>query len=294
MATVMGIIFKQNSAARHVQALPYLTNSQGEQQRAITFENGAVKYIGTDEDVAQVQAHQPMQQTPEFIRTMYRMLGQPFDMPLEVIAKDMSTCTFASARIGLLPFYRSCRIKASRFGTRWSRTIRWWLSRERMRGPNDPKRWTNAFPANYWNHFLLPNAWEYTDPISEAQSDQLQIDMGTKSHLMVIAERGRDAEKIVREREEWAKKTANLPETRSTLTRDPTPEPEEAPPEPNAVQKDMVRALMAHKPTCEAVYNVADIPALLTDAGVKLDPTVDSAGGEGLPVLPAANEEPNE
>jgi hypothetical protein len=61
-----------------------------------------------------------MQQTPEFIRTMFRMLGQPFDMPLEVIAKDMSTCNFASARIGLLPFYRTCRVKAARFGSRWS------------------------------------------------------------------------------------------------------------------------------------------------------------------------------
>jgi hypothetical protein len=110
MATVMGIIFKQNNAGRQLAALPTLANSQGVQQKAITFERGMVKYIGTDEDVAQVQASQPMQQTPEFIRTMYRMLGQPFDMPLEIIAKDMSTCNFASARIGLLPFYRTCRI----------------------------------------------------------------------------------------------------------------------------------------------------------------------------------------
>lgn len=236
MATVMGIIFKQNNAAKQQSLLGSLTNSQGNQQKAITFENGMVKYIGTDEDVAQVQASQPMQQTPEFIRTMFRMLGQPFDMPLEVIAKDMSTCNFASARIGLLPFYRTCRIKAARFGSRWSRTIRWWLSRERQRPDGDPKKWKTAFPEDYWNHDLLPNAWDYTDPVSEAQADQLQIDMLTKSPQMVISERGNNMEKILRERREWDEKTSELPQTRSSMTRDPTPPVEEAPghlPDPN-------------------------------------------------------------
>lgn len=227
MATVFGIVFKQNNAGRQLSALGTLSNSQGIQQKAVTFENGMVRYVGTDEDVAQVQAQQPMQQTPEFIRTMFRMLGQPFDMPLEVIAKDMSTCNFASARIGLLPFYRSCRIKAARFGLRWSRTIQWWLSREIQRTPDDPKKWMTPFPEKYWSHDLLVNAWDYTDPVSEAQSDLLQVDMGTKSYQMVIAERGRDAERILREREEWQKLTRKLPQVHSTMTRDPAPEPTE-------------------------------------------------------------------
>lgn len=292
MATVFGIIFKQNNAARQVGALPYLTNSQGEQQRAITFENGTMKFIGTDEEVAQVQAHQPMQQTPEFIRTMLRQIGMPFNMPLEIIAKDMSTATFASARIGLLPFYRTCRTKAAEFGIRWSRTIEWWLSRERLRGPDDPERWENEFPPDFLEHELLVNAWDYTDPVSEAQSDQLQIDMGTKSPQMVIAERGRDLDQILSEREEWLKKTKELPQTHSTLTRDPPTEPEPADPAaPKPLQADMVRALMGDKTTREIIYNVADVPALLADAGVKLDAAIDSADGEGLPVLPATGDD---
>lgn len=229
MATVFGIVFKQNNGAKQLAQMPLATNSQGNQQRTVTFENGMVKYVGTDEEVAQVQATQPMQQTPEFIRTMYRMLGQPFDMPLEVIAKDMSTCTFASARIGLNPFYRSCRIKAGRFGSRWSRTIRWWLSRERQRAAGDPKRWVTAFPADYWSHELLPNAWDYTDPLTDPQSDLLQIDMGIKSPQMVARERGRNWQRITTEREEWQKQNADLPEIRSTYTRDPAPDPAESP-----------------------------------------------------------------
>lgn len=238
MATVMGIVFKQNNAGKQLGQLPSLTNSQGQQQKAITFENGMVKYIGTDEEVAQVQAQQPMQQTPEFIRTMFRMLGQPFDMPLEVIAKDMSTCNFASARIGLIPFQNSCKIKSAKFGSRWSRTIRWWLSREKNRRADDPKAWKNEFPHNYWAHELLPNAFDYTDPVSEAQSDLLQIDMQTKSPQMVIAERGHSAEKILRELEEWKQKTSGLSQVRSTMTRDPAPETPE-PTQPNPNQEDV-------------------------------------------------------
>ncbi len=242
MATVFGIIFKQNNAGKQLSQLSTVTNSQGDQQKSLVFENGMFKYMGTDEDVAQVQAHQPMQQTPDFIRAMYRMLGQPFDMPLEVLAKDMSTVTFASARIGLLPFYRSCRIKAARFGTRWSRTIRWWLSRERLRLDGDPRKWTTAFPADYWNHELLVNAWDYTDPVSEAQADLLQIDMGTKSPQMVISERGRDGQKILADRETWAEETSDLPEVRSTLTRDPAPEPASPTVAPTDPANDPVKA----------------------------------------------------
>lgn len=233
MATVFGIIFKEQTASRQLGNLPYLTNSQGNAQRAITLENGQVKYMAPEGEVVQVDAKQPMAQTDAFIRAMFRMIGQPFDMPLEVLAKDMSTVNFASARIGLLPFYRSCRIKAARFGSRWSRTINWWLSRERQRAEDDPKRWRSAWPARYFAHELAVNAWDYTDPVSESQADLLQIDVGTKTHQMVIAERGRNAERILRERREWVEKTDGLPEVRSTMTRDPAPPPA---PEPTPEQ----------------------------------------------------------
>jgi len=221
MGTVMGLIIKENSAPKQLAGLSTLTNSQGDQQKAITLENGMVKFVGNEGEVVQVNAHQPMQQTPDFIRAMMRQIGLPFRMPLEVIAMDMSSCNFASARIGLLPFYRNCRIKAGRFASRWSRIIRWWLSRERNRLDGDPKKWTTPFPDDYWKHSLLVNSWEYTDPVSEAQADLLQVDMGSKSMQMVIEERGRDVQRILREREEWSKETKNLPAVNSTLTRHP-------------------------------------------------------------------------
>lgn len=221
MATVFGIVFKQAGGAKEMQGLGLVTDAQGQQKRGIVLENGSVKYVGRDDEVAQVQASQPMQQTPDFIVAMLRQIGMPFDMPLEVIAKDMSRCTFASARIGLLPFYRSCRTKVERLRPRWHKRYRWWLSREVNRPRSDPRRFRSAVPADFWRLEILPNAWDYTDPVSEAQGDFLQIDMGIKSPQQVIAERGRSAEQIVKDRLAWAELTKELPTLHSTMTRHP-------------------------------------------------------------------------
>jgi capsid protein len=241
MATVIGIIFKQNNAAKQMAGLGSLTNSSGDQQKGLIFENGMFKFMNTGEDVIQVDAKQPMQQTPQFIVTLMRLLGQPFHMPLAVVFKDTSQENFASARIGLNPFYRHCRIQAQRFGYRWSSTIQWWLSRERKRADDDPNKWTSTWPEKFWNHELLVNEWDYQDPISEAQGDQIQMDMKTKSPQMVIKGRGRDPKRILKEWEEWRKITADLPETRSNLTRDPAPEPQEPAADPNAPDPELER-----------------------------------------------------
>lgn len=229
MATVFGLVFKEASAAKQFAGLSTLAaNSQGQQQRAITLEGGQVKYMAPEGEVVQVDAKQPMQQTPQFIQQMLRLLGMPFDMPLEVFARDMSSSNFASARIGLLPFYRACRIKAARFGARWSRTIQWWLSRENLRARDDPKRWKTAFPEDFWSHELRCNSWAYTDPVSDVQSQQLQVDAKFKSPQMVIEEQGGDVSETLRQLEEWQKLTASLPQTHSTMSRDPQADPNTA------------------------------------------------------------------
>jgi lambda family phage portal protein len=199
MATVFGIIFREKSAGKQLGQLPFLQNSDGKEQRALRLENGSVKYIAPEGEVVQVDAKQPMQQTPEFIRTMLRLIGMPFQMPLELIAKDMSTVNFASARIGLLGFYRACRVKQERFVSRFlDRVYQWWLSRERKKQAlGIDGAFVTAFPERFWPHDFHSRGWDYTDPVSEAQGDLLEITMGTKSPQMVAAERGRDLTEVM-------------------------------------------------------------------------------------------------
>jgi lambda family phage portal protein len=223
MAAVFGLIFKDANANQQYAALGTLANSQGQQQKGVTLENGMVKYVGGKDDVVQVQAQQPMNQTPDFIRAVCRLLGLPFDMPLELVLKDVSQVNFSSARVGLLGYYRACRARQKPYRVKWDRIYQWWISRERKRQELGlPGAFVTAFPENYWAHRFGFQGWDYTDPVSESQADLLQIDMGVKTPQMVAAERGRDWEEM---QEELAvaralRRLSELPEMHSTLTRD--------------------------------------------------------------------------
>ena len=218
MAAVFGLIFKEDNGAKQIAGLGTLTNSQGNQQKAITLENGSLKFIGKDSDVVQVQAQQPMSQAPDWIRAECRIIGLPFDMPLELVCKDMSQVNFASARIGLIGYYRACRARQRAFVSRClSRIYRWWISRE-----VNLQRFVSAVPELYWLHKFMAEGWDYTDPVSEAQADLLQIDMGIKSPQMCAAERGRDYEAVLEQiaASRLLRRLAELPDIGSTYTRD--------------------------------------------------------------------------
>lgn len=240
LATVIGLVFKKKSPDQALRGLPNtLTNSRGDQQRAITMENGSLAYIGTDEDIVTVTPNQPMSQTPDFVRAMLRLIGMPFDMPLELIAKDMSTVNFASARIGLLGYYRACRARQKIFGFRLGQIYRWWSSKTVARG-----EFTSDVPELYWKHEFVPQGWDYTDPISEVQSDMMQVEAGLKTLQMCAIERGRDFDKMqveIAEGRKW-REDNDLPEVRCSLTRDVEPPPKQPdvgpPPAPPAEEDD--------------------------------------------------------
>jgi lambda family phage portal protein len=225
MAAVFGLVFKEGNAGKKAASLSQTAmDSQGETRAALTLENGMLRYIGRDDEVVQVEAQQPLSQTPDFIRAIMRLLGLPFDMPLELIAKDMSQVNFASARIGLLGYYRACRARQRSFSTRClSRVYRWWISRERKwAAAGLPNAFVTPFPETFQRHRFVSEGWDYTDPVSEVQGDILQIDAGLKTATAAAAERGRDWEEmqVEREAERAIQRMLNLPSVMSTMTRD--------------------------------------------------------------------------
>lgn len=231
MAAIFGLIFKEENPGKQVGALPgRATGSDGKEYRAITLEGGMVKYVGKEGDVAQVQASQPMQQTPDFIRALFRLAGLPFDMPLEIAAQDLSQVNFSGARVGLMGFYRACIGKETKYKAHWSRIFRWWLSRERKfaaAGVVEPFKATE--PANWWEHELHGQERELNDRLAEAQADFLEIEMGVKSPQQVTARRAGDWQDVQKEKAEALKLLENLglpTNIRSNNTRDalaPTP-----------------------------------------------------------------------
>jgi capsid protein len=192
------------------------------------MENGSISYIGQDDEIAQVQAVQPMQQTPDFIRAMLRLIGLPMDMPLELVLMDFSEPNFAAAKANLLGFYRAMTPKQNNFKTRaLSRGYRWWLSRE-----VNNNSFTNAPPTDFWAHEFLAHEWTWVDPIEQMQAALLEMDAGLNSRPRIAKKLGRDPDELHEEQKAdmERRKKDKLPLLHSSLTRDPTPEPPKEPP----------------------------------------------------------------
>lgn len=258
----ISLIFKKKNPDQARDALASITNNQGTSQRTIYLEDGSVKYVGTDgEEVEGVKSTQPLPQMPDFMRLMFRMLGQPFNMPLEIAFNDVSQVNFSSARVGLLSFYRATVSRQLHFKQVFlSRVYRWWISRERKRQAigGIEGAFVSAFPEKFWEHDFMARGWLYTDPVTQAQADLLRIDGGMDSPQNCTLRDGRDWETVQDQLSAAKKKREELglPEVRSSLTRDPQTDAME---DPNAVDPELERM----KAEADA-YGVAERAGALT------------------------------
>ncbi len=219
MAAIFGLIFKEPNAAKTYNGLQSINPSQGTKQKVLTLDRGMVRYVGNEGDVVQVDAKQPMNQTPEFIEAMLRLIGLPFDMPLELVQLNFSKTNLSSARIAMQSFHRSCQAKQDLFIQRdKSRVYQWWLSREVRRGT-----FITRAPAKFWTHAFHPDSWQRVDPITDLQEILLEVSMGLNSLRRAGASMGRDFVTLVNELgEDRVKLTdANIPTILSNFTRDP-------------------------------------------------------------------------
>ncbi len=218
MAAVFGLIMKGANSNKQFSNLPTIQNSQGDAQKAVTLEDGMVKYMGQQDDVVQVQAQQPMEQTPQFIAVLVRLLGVPFAMPLELTLLDFSQTNLSSARVAILQFYRAMMGKQQSFNKVVMTPIyRWWLAREIKTGVLTTKE-----PELWMPHQFQPRGWQWLDPLKDQQAALLELSMGITTKGDIAAGLGRDIEDImVRRAAELAiERIQELPEVFSTLTRE--------------------------------------------------------------------------
>jgi len=230
MAAIYGLIEKRKNPGKVIEGLGETTNAQGDTQKAVTLEGGMVKIIGTDESVMQVQATQPLPQLPEFARLLLRIICLAFDMPLEIGMRDLSQVNFSGGRIGLIAYYRSCRVKQDwLISMCWNRIVFWWLSIEKQRQqfkgqPGYEDVFEVPFPADYGEFQLNGHEWDYNDPSTEADADAKEIANGTQSVQGACEKKNRDYKKIRKERLQQleADRRDRIPVTLPTTTRDET------------------------------------------------------------------------
>lgn len=228
LASIYGLVEKRKNPGKVVEGLGNATNADGESQKAVTLEGGMVKVIGTEESITTVQATQPLPQMPEFARLLIRFICLAFDMPLEIGMRDLSQVNFSGGRIGLIAYYRSCRVKQQWLISKcWNRVVFWWLSIEKQRQqfkgqPGYEDVFEIPFPADYGEFILNGHEWDYNDPLTEAQADLLEVSIGTNSVQSVCEKRGRDYKRIRAERKQQldADRADGIPVVLSSNTRD--------------------------------------------------------------------------
>lgn len=173
--------------------------------------------IALGEDVKQLNPGQPVQQLPELIRLVARLLGLPFHFPLELVFLDFSTGNYAQARGVLLQAWQAWRVEQDLFKRRvlrptWKRKVRDFIRDGKLRDRSDWDR-----------HIWIAPGWQWIDPSNELDANLLAVDACFDTVTDILGRMGRDFSEIleVRKRELADMKKAGIDVVKSLKTRDP-------------------------------------------------------------------------
>ena len=218
MATMFGLLFKEQTSAQSLQGLNEMPLDGRGLEKAFTLQDGMVRFVGPKDSVVQVTPTQPMQQTPDFVACLLRLIGLPVDMPLELVLLDFSRVNYSSARAAFLQFYQAMLPRQHVFRVKvMTRIFRWWQTLMIRQ-----ERFTCPMPPDFARHHFAARGWQWVNPVQEAQTALLEISMGVQSPQRVAARLGRNYEQILAElaADFRARTLLGLPVNLSAMTRE--------------------------------------------------------------------------
>lgn len=173
-ATLFSLLIKKNNPGGIVRNLPTMTNRAGEDQKYTTIEGGTVKYLGTDEDVVQVDPRHPTQSFPDAIQAFCRFIGLQFGLPIEQVLLDFSRANYTVSRAIKIQVQRTAEIEQQNAADQFvSRVYRWVISKAINEG-----RITARVPENYWKHEWISHPLQMVDEEKELAAAEKAITLG--------------------------------------------------------------------------------------------------------------------
>jgi lambda family phage portal protein len=206
------------------------TDSGGTTRPQLNFEPGSVMRLEPDEDVTQITPAHPGSTSSQHMRDLGRLATSRFGTTIEFVIGDLTTSNYSNARTGLILAKKSRLKKQKRLG-RVVRDLRnWRILRAMESGELSVRRDALA-------HTIVYPGMPWIDPTAEVQAALAAVDGNLDTLANVAAEHGMDLDDVLSEREQELSELAlrKIPVVRSTLTRDPTPEPK--PEKPSAETK---------------------------------------------------------
>lgn len=222
MAACFGIVIKRRARAN---GLTTETGPDGIARRKLRVEPGGFFEVEPDEDVKPVQANTATTNFPEFIRILGRIASVAFGLPVELLLMDFEKTNYSNARAALLQAWNVWRVHQGMLKRFCSRIYTWKLIQWMESGELEAR-------ADALSHGWICPGWQWIDPVNEIQATLAAIDAGLETRANAIMRLGYDPEEQWTQLEKEYKdmESKGIPLVHSTLTRDPTPDPVEAPP----------------------------------------------------------------
>jgi lambda family phage portal protein len=178
----------------------------GEIYQYQTIEPGTIMYGNSNEKPHMLESSRPSANWAAFSEFVLRAMAASIDMPYEVLSKDFSKTNYSSARAALLEAWRVYTLYRS-WLTRhycqpiWSMVIEEaWLA-GRLKFPAGAPDFYDA-QLLYTQSMWIGPSRGYVDPVKEVASTVTALENHLMTYSEAIAERGRDFEEVMDEREE--------------------------------------------------------------------------------------------
>jgi lambda family phage portal protein len=187
----------------------YVRESRDEEDEPVYHERidaGSVYYGNKDEKPHVLESSRPSPNFAAFSEFVLRAMAASLDMPYEVLAKDFSKTNYSSARAALLEAWRVYTLYRSWLTRHYCQPV-WnmvmeeaWLS-GLLVFPSGAPDFYDAMPL-YTNAVWIGPSRGYVDPVKEIAATVTALENRLMTYSEAIAERGRDFDEVMDEREE--------------------------------------------------------------------------------------------
>lgn len=195
----------------------YVTESDGEGGEKIYHQEiapGTIAYGNAGEKPHMLETSRPSPNWASFCEFVLRAMAASIDMPYEVLSKDFSKTNYSSAHAALLEAWRVFTLYRT-WLTRhfcqpiWSMVIEEaWLN-GRLKFPSAAPDFYDAMDIYTKATWIGPSKG-YVDPVKEIKATIAALENRLTTYSEAIAERGRDFDEVMDEREEEEERLAVL------------------------------------------------------------------------------------
>jgi lambda family phage portal protein len=175
----------------------YITNKN---EYRVQLRGGAVLPLYPGDKFQSFTPSRPAAQYSSFVETVLRHIATGLNMPYELLTKDFSKTTYASARAALLEAWRYFQTRRLAIAWAWCQPVyELWLEEAISIGLVDAPDYYKS-PGFYQKAKWLGPGRGWVDPVKEAQAAQIRIENGFSTMEAECAEQGLDWQEQIEQR----------------------------------------------------------------------------------------------